>query len=174
MWADDILNGSMMAEGTLEDIGFMTAMVCLAVKCRGDYGWIQANPECPFQHQWIANRITGGDLDKFERLLHKMVAEERLTEVADRGIFVCNMEYYQVTKGAKDVKNSPDGNGSKPKFAPLPTSQTIQDGKDRKRAAELTVTQQQTVIDQLAEQGLRVSDKHTGVVMPTRYDKESD
>lgn len=121
IWADDVLNGSMMAEGTLEDLGFMTAMVCLATKCRGDYGWIQANPECAFSHQWIANRITGGDLPKFEELLKKMIKEERLSETEGKGIFVCNMEYYQLEKG---TKGSGD-NGSKPDKMPLTTEEAI-------------------------------------------------
>jgi hypothetical protein len=109
MWTDDVLNGSMLSKGTLEDLGFMTAMVCLAAKCRGDYGWIQANPECAFSHQWIANRITGGNVVKFDYLLKKMIKEERLIEEKKRGIFICNMSYYQVVKGSKD----PDNNGNK-------------------------------------------------------------
>jgi len=113
MWADDVLNGSMLAKGTLEDLGFMTAMVCQAVKCRGDYGWIQANPECAFPHQWMANRITGGDLQKFDMLLQKMIKEERLIEDENRGIFICNMEYYQITKGAKEPNNNGDKNRDK-------------------------------------------------------------
>jgi hypothetical protein len=169
MWADDVLNGSMLAQGTLEDLGFMTAMVCLSTKCRGDYGWVQANPECAFSHQGIANRITGGNLQRFEYLLKKMIKEERLSEVKGRGIFICNMEYYQLIKGVKD----PNGNGSKPQFTPDPVSQVMQDVKAKKAAAKGVINERQTAIDQLKELGYDVIDRATGEVIPTRFDKEN-
>jgi hypothetical protein len=48
-----------------------------------------------------------------------------------------------------------------------PISKTIQDAKDKKRAATLAITQEQTVIDQLAEKGKRVSDSNGEVIKTT-------
>ena len=113
IWVKDVLTGSLMTRGSIEDLGFMVAMACLAADCRGEYGWIQANPETPFTHQYLANRLNM-KLKHFKTLLQRQIVEERMAE-SGKGIFVCNMEYYQKMKGAKE----PGGNGSKPDKMPL-------------------------------------------------------
>jgi hypothetical protein len=57
VWVKDTLTGSLITRGNMEDLGFMVAMACLAADCRGEYGWIQANPETPFTHRYLAGRF---------------------------------------------------------------------------------------------------------------------
>jgi len=59
-------------------------------------------------------------------------------------------------------------------WKPEPCSQTIQDAKDKKKAAVLTVEQEQTVVDQLNEQGKMVVDKETGEKILTSKEKEGE
>jgi len=166
IWVKDVLTGSLITSGTMEDLGFMVAMACLAADCRGEYGWIQANPETPFTHRYLAGRLNISD-KHFDNLLKKQVKEDRMMET-DKGIFIKNMDFYQRVKGAKKA----GGNGNKPSFTPDPVSQVMQDLKDKKAAAKAVLTQKQTVIDQLKEVGDTVIDSATREIVPTRFDKK--
>jgi hypothetical protein len=167
IWVKDVLTGSLITSGSMEDLGFMVAMACLAADCRGEYGWIQANPETPFTHRYLAGRFNISD-KHFEILLKKQIKEDRMVET-DKGIFIKNMDFYQRVKGAKKSGD----NGSKPKFTPDPISQVMQDLKNKKAAAKAVLTELPTVVDQLSEGGKMVVDRITGEVEPSRFDKEN-
>jgi hypothetical protein len=113
----------------MEDLGFMVAMACLAADCRGEYGWIQANPETPFNHRYLANRFNM-EYKYFEKLFKRQVEEDRMMETKN-GIFIKNMEFYQRVKGAKENKD----NGEKPDKMPLTVEEKIE--RQKQLAADM-------------------------------------
>lgn len=173
-----ILRGSMVNTDDTTQLVWIKYMAMANEAKDPNSGRLEFAQGQPYPIEYIAMicRKTVGEVleaeEHFKADLNKDGYTPRIVIELDGTRVLSNWKHYQSRKDGKRLKDQVELPSQAPIFKREPISQTIQDAKEKKQTAVGVVKHTQTAVDQMDELGLRVTDKHTGVILePKRKGK---
>lgn len=183
---DGILTGTIVSDLTLSQQTIFYRLLGVAGKGHGRVGFIERAPSVGFTREALYAELRVYT-DENRRVVDDTIelcisGDDPRIILHDTGVIeIIKWDKYQfIPKGTyrdtiaeRKLKTPPKTIGNN-NWKPSPTSQVIQDTKDKLNAARLTIEQPQIVIDTLKERGKNVSDDVTGEISRTRFDKDGE